>query len=54
MPEKCTSCGNLIAPYEDAVHFPCPSCGDVLLWRCEACRRFARAYHCPKCNFEGP
>ena len=52
--ESCTSCGNLIAPGENAVHFPCPNCQDVFLWRCERCRRFARAYNCPKCGFEGP
>ncbi|MHA1673768.1 MAG: zinc finger domain-containing protein [Promethearchaeota archaeon] len=52
--EQCTSCGRLIQPNENAVHFICPSCGDVFIWRCERCRRFARKYKCPKCNFEGP
>ncbi|MHA1585432.1 MAG: zinc finger domain-containing protein [Promethearchaeota archaeon] len=52
--EKCTSCGKLIQPGENAVHFACPSCGDVLIWRCERCRRFARSYKCPNCGFEGP
>ncbi|MCF2139277.1 MAG: zinc finger domain-containing protein [Candidatus Lokiarchaeota archaeon] len=52
--ESCTSCGKMIQPNENAVHFACPNCGDVLLWRCERCRRFARPYKCPKCGFEGP
>ena len=51
---QCNGCGKLIKPVEDAVQFICPSCQDVLIWRCEQCRTFARTYNCPKCGFEGP
>ena len=50
----CTSCNRTIAPGTDAVKFDCPNCGDVLIWRCEACRKLARPYKCIKCGFEGP
>ncbi len=50
----CLSCGHPIAPYENAVHFPCPNCGDVTIWRCERCRIMGKTYKCLKCDFEGP
>jgi len=28
-PTTCSSCGRLLAPYEKAVRFTCPSCGVV-------------------------
>jgi len=42
----CFGCGRPIAPYEAAVHFPCPSCGDVTIWRCERCREMGKEYRC--------
>ncbi|MCC6039534.1 MAG: zinc finger domain-containing protein [Thermofilum sp.] len=51
---KCTSCGKLIAPYERAVSFRCPQCGEAVIWRCEKCRRLSNPYVCPKCGFRGP
>ena len=50
----CTSCNRIIPPGTEAVRFPCPNCGDMMIWRCEACRRLARPYKCLKCGFEGP
>ncbi|MCJ7770091.1 zinc finger domain-containing protein [Candidatus Bathyarchaeota archaeon] len=50
----CIWCGHVIAPGEKAVKFPCPSCGEFELWRCEKCRDFGRSYKCPKCGFQGP
>ena len=50
----CFGCGRPIAPYEGAVHFPCPKCGDVTIWRCERCREMGKNYRCLKCEFEGP
>ncbi|MFX0047059.1 MAG: zinc finger domain-containing protein [Candidatus Hermodarchaeota archaeon] len=50
----CFSCGRPIAPYEAAVHFPCPQCGDVTIWRCERCRTMGNTYKCLRCEFEGP
>ena len=41
-------------PKEKAVKFPCPSCGEFTMWRCERCRVFGRSYKCPKCGFTGP
>jgi len=53
-PPICSSCGKIIAPGEAAVRFSCPNCGEVIIWRCERCRKFSRIYKCPKCGFEGP
>ena len=50
----CFSCGRPIAPFEAAVHFPCPQCGDVTIWRCERCRVSGNSYKCLKCLFVGP
>ncbi len=53
-PQKCISCNKNILYFESSVYFPCPSCGEVIIWRCEKCRRFAREYTCPNCGFKGP
>ncbi|MHA1238684.1 MAG: zinc finger domain-containing protein [Candidatus Odinarchaeia archaeon] len=50
----CSCCGHVIAPDEYAVHFSCPNCGEVVIWRCQKCRLFGNQYKCPKCGFEGP
>ncbi|WP_455368149.1 zinc finger domain-containing protein [[Eubacterium] cellulosolvens] len=50
----CNWCGRIILPDESAVKFPCPSCGEIVVWRCEKCRTFGRPYKCPKCGFAGP
>ena len=50
----CTSCNRAITPNEKSVKFNCPECGDVIIWRCDKCRRFCRTYECIKCNFQGP
>ncbi|NMJ86692.1 MAG: DUF1610 domain-containing protein [Thaumarchaeota archaeon] len=50
----CTSCSRTIMPNDECVKFMCPKCGEILLWRCESCREFARTYKCSKCEFEGP
>ena len=51
---ECACCHRPIAPYEGAVHFPCPECGDVTIWRCERCRTMGNSYTCLKCGFIGP
>ncbi|MBS7658459.1 DUF1610 domain-containing protein [Candidatus Bathyarchaeota archaeon] len=51
---KCNWCGRLILPGEAATKFPCPSCGEIIIWRCKKCRGFGRPYKCPKCGFIGP
>ena len=51
---KCTSCGKLILPKELSSKFPCPNCGEAIIWRCEKCRLFVRSYTCPRCGFTGP
>jgi predicted RNA-binding Zn-ribbon protein involved in translation (DUF1610 family) len=53
-PPRCTSCGRLIEPGSVAVSFPCPSCGQVTIWRCAKCRRQGSTYTCPNCGFTGP
>ena len=53
-PPVCSSCGKVITTFEKATKFYCPNCGEVLIWRCEKCRKFARPYTCPKCGFTGP
>ena len=50
----CNSCERSIKPNELSVKFSCSNCGEMLIWRCENCREFARPYKCIKCNFEGP
>jgi hypothetical protein len=50
----CTSCSRPIMPNDECVKYYCPSCGYVLVWRCESCREFARPYKCIGCGFEGP
>ncbi|HDI10377.1 MAG TPA: DUF1610 domain-containing protein [Euryarchaeota archaeon] len=51
---RCISCQRDIKPRERSVKFFCPSCGEVLLWRCEVCRIHGNKYTCPECGFEGP
>ncbi|MCP8307260.1 MAG: DUF1610 domain-containing protein [archaeon] len=50
----CTSCNRPIMPGEKAVKFYCSNCGQVLIWRCERCRKFSREYKCINCAFIGP
>jgi len=50
----CNWCGKIISSSEEAVKFPCPNCGGLIIWRCEKCRVFGRPYKCPKCGFMGP
>ncbi|MDA4127988.1 MAG: zinc finger domain-containing protein [Thaumarchaeota archaeon] len=51
---SCVSCNRPIMPGERAAKFDCPNCHEVLLWRCQKCRKFSRAYACVNCAFEGP
>ncbi|MHA1410030.1 MAG: zinc finger domain-containing protein [Candidatus Odinarchaeia archaeon] len=53
-PPVCTCTGKIIAPDEKAVHFSCPNCGEITIWRSEKCRLFGTKYKCVKCGFEGP
>ena len=50
----CTSCNRPVKPGERATKFYCPNCHQVLIWRCEKCRKFSRRYKCSNCGFEGP
>ncbi|MBX5326279.1 MAG: zinc finger domain-containing protein [Candidatus Bathyarchaeia archaeon] len=50
----CTSCNRVISPGQEATKFSCPSCGEIVIWRCNRCRKFGRPYQCPKCGFTGP
>ncbi|HEY7226691.1 MAG TPA: zinc finger domain-containing protein [Nitrososphaeraceae archaeon] len=50
----CTSCSRPIIANDECVKYYCPNCGYVLIWRCQSCRQFARAYKCIGCGFEGP
>ena len=50
----CSCCNKIIKPTENAIRFNCPQCGDVVIWRCEKCKKFSRNYRCPKCDFIGP
>ena len=50
----CFGCVRPITPYEPSVHFHCPQCGDVTIWRCERCRESGNSFRCLKCDFEGP
>jgi len=36
---KCSSCNKPIPPYERAIKFPCPNCGQTTIIRCERCRK---------------
>jgi len=50
----CSACGGPIAPGERAVSHPCPKCGEVVITRCQKCRRLGNRYQCPNCGFIGP
>jgi predicted RNA-binding Zn-ribbon protein involved in translation (DUF1610 family) len=50
----CNSCNKPVKPGERATKFYCPNCHEVLIWRCEKCRKFSRPYKCQNCGFEGP
>ncbi|MGQ9719227.1 MAG: zinc finger domain-containing protein [Nitrososphaerales archaeon] len=50
----CSSCNRPIMPSEKAVKLECLKCGQVLIWRCEMCRRFSRKYKCANCGLIGP
>ncbi|MEN3035253.1 MAG: zinc finger domain-containing protein, partial [Candidatus Methanosuratincola sp.] len=39
---------------QKGVRLPCPSCGEVVFWRCRRCRELVNNYKCPKCGFQGP
>ena len=51
---RCISCNRPIVPWERGVAFLCPNCGEVVIWRCESCRKMGVEYKCPKCGFVGP
>ncbi|MEM2238863.1 MAG: zinc finger domain-containing protein [Candidatus Bathyarchaeia archaeon] len=51
---RCFWCNKPIKPGDLAVKFPCPSCGRIVIWRCEKCRALAKPYKCPLCGFTGP
>ncbi|MCK4844079.1 MAG: DUF1610 domain-containing protein [Candidatus Heimdallarchaeota archaeon] len=52
---RCTSCNRNISPSETgSTRFSCPNCNEVLIIRCNKCRRFGNQYTCPKCGFTGP
>ncbi len=51
---RCVSCGKRVETENFWVEFPCPSCGEVKIIRCERCRKLANPYKCGKCGFEGP
>ncbi|MHA1595953.1 MAG: zinc finger domain-containing protein [Candidatus Baldrarchaeia archaeon] len=53
-PPVCSSCGRPILVDEACVKFPCPNCGQIILWRCEKCKKLTRPYKCPNCDFIGP
>jgi len=50
----CSCCHRYIMPNDKCVKFNCPSCGSVLIWRCESCRESAREFVCESCGFRGP
>ncbi len=50
----CVSCKEPILPDQKGVKLPCPSCGEVVFWRCRKCRDLVNNYKCPKCGFAGP
>jgi predicted RNA-binding Zn-ribbon protein involved in translation (DUF1610 family) len=50
---NCTSCNTSIQVSGNFVKFKCPSCGEKLIVRCEACRSENVSYKC-KCGFVGP
>lgn len=54
MSPVCTSCNKPIDPSSRFVRFECLNCGEVTIWRCNHCRKFAREYRCPRCGFRGP
>jgi predicted RNA-binding Zn-ribbon protein involved in translation (DUF1610 family) len=50
----CTSCGKPIPPGAESTKFLCPNCGEIQIRRCAKCRKFGRAYKCPKCGYIFP
>jgi len=51
---KCTGCNREISQDGKAVKFPCPGCGEEIIWRCGKCRTLSNEYECPECGFVGP
>jgi len=51
---ECTSCNKPISPRERTVRFNCPGCGEIIITRCQKCRKFSRPYKCVNCGQEGP
>ena len=49
--KNCNSCGRQTKEYSE---FPCPSCGEARIVRCQHCRETLNIYKCPKCGREGP
>ncbi len=52
--KRCTSCNGVIGAGENFVEFPCPSCGEAKIIRCEKCKVLVNEYKCPACGFVGP
>ncbi|MCX8179321.1 MAG: zinc finger domain-containing protein [Candidatus Aenigmarchaeota archaeon] len=50
----CSSCSISLLGDTNFVHFKCPKCGEVDIFRCSVCKKLSNLYKCSKCNFEGP
>ncbi len=49
-----TSTNEPVAPFEKAVKFVCPRCGQYTVIRTQKSRKLGITYKCPICGFEGP
>jgi predicted RNA-binding Zn-ribbon protein involved in translation (DUF1610 family) len=52
--KRCSTCGIRVESESVWVEFPCPSCGKLVITRCERCKRLENPYTCPGCGFRGP
>ncbi|MFH1450556.1 MAG: zinc finger domain-containing protein [archaeon] len=50
----CTSCGANLQAENKKAEFKCPQCSEVVIGRCERCKKLSRTYTCSGCGFVGP
>lgn len=50
----CTTCKAAVPKGTGYSRFPCPSCGETEVVRCDRCKALVNRYKCAKCGFEGP
>ncbi|OGI15988.1 RNA-binding protein [Candidatus Micrarchaeota archaeon RBG_16_49_10] len=50
----CISCKRNLLGDNKFTSFPCPKCGETVIFRCSKCKTLSNEYTCEKCGFIGP